>query len=306
MTERKLRQGEQGAPTAEPRRVSVRVPTRVDFAGGWSDVPDYASSEGGIVLNAAIDRYVEGCAEWTGDGLRLSYNLDLPPDAHLGTSSASNLAWLELIHGLIERRVSTTERAELAFRLEELLGEKGGKQDQYAAALGGLNLLRFGAADEPAQIEPLKLSDDHVAALQRRCILCHAGPSAGSSSLHKQVWKRFREGDGETRRTLRAIRDTALLARDALLACDWSGLAGILTRNRELARALGGGALTNRMDRLFEAGAQAGALGSKGCGAGGGGMLLFLCEDERKDAVQESLKAAGGKIIPFDFAPRRD
>ena len=65
--------------------VTVRVPVRIDFAGGWSDVPDFAGREGGAVVNAAISPYVEGCAQWHEQGLQFSYTLDLPTDSHLGS-----------------------------------------------------------------------------------------------------------------------------------------------------------------------------------------------------------------------------
>lgn len=278
---------------------------RIDFAGGWSDVPDFAGEEGGAVLNAAIEPFVRGEARWTEKGLRVSYSLDLPPDAHLGTSSASNLAWIELIHGLTGKQVPPQERAEQAFRLEQLLGEKSGKQDHYAAALGGFNLMCFAGADAPADIRPLDLSHDAVAALQSRCLLCHSGLSQDSGQLHEQLWERFRQGDREVASILRSIRDSVEPACDALVRGDWRELGRCIAENRELARLLKAGAVTERMDALFAAGEQAGALGSKPCGAGGGGALLFLCEEGATDRVRTALEKAGGTMLAFRFAERR-
>ncbi len=286
--------------------VRVHVPSRIDFAGGWTDVPDFSGDESGAVLNAAIDCAVEGEASWDESGFRLSCRLDVEPDSHLGTSSASNLAYVELIDGLTRRERTPVERAELAWRLEQLLGEKSGKQDHYAAALGGINLLRFGAADEAAEIEPVVPSDEHVAALEARLLLCHSGKSPDSGAQHAMVWERFRNGDRAIRDGLRAIRDTVVPARDALVAEEWETLGELLTRNRELARGLGGGAVTERMDELFSAGEGAGALGAKPCGAGGGGYLLFLVAPERRDAVAQALEEAGGCTGAVRIAARRD
>ena len=97
--------------------VRVHVPSRIDFAGGWTDVPDFSGDEGGAVLNAAINRAVEGEASWDERGFRLSCRLDVEPDSHLGTSSASNLAYVELIDGLTERERTPVERAELAWQM---------------------------------------------------------------------------------------------------------------------------------------------------------------------------------------------
>src|SRR5438309_1832947 len=131
--------GEQGMSDDAGRTVTVRVPVRIDFAGGWSDVHYFSAREGGAVLNAAITPYVEGSARWEGWQLHVEYGLSLPPGSHLGTSASVDVAWLALTNGLIGREQSPVELAEAAYRLEKVLGVTGGKQDQYAAALGGFS-----------------------------------------------------------------------------------------------------------------------------------------------------------------------
>jgi D-glycero-alpha-D-manno-heptose-7-phosphate kinase len=283
--------------------VTVRIPVRLDFAGGWSDVHYFSAREGGAVLNAAISPYVEGSARWEGWQLHLEYRLSLPPGSHLGTSASVDVAWLALANGLIGREQSPVELAEVAYHLEKLLGVAGGKQDQYAAALGGFTMLRFRAEDEPADVEQLDVSSQTVRALQERCVLCYAGTSPGAGSLHEQVWERYRGGDEEIAAALREMRDSATLARDALLRGDLEALAGLLTVNRDAARRLHPGTVTPRMDELFAAGADAGALGAKACGEGGGGCLLFLCAEGRSQTVGDALRARGGELIAFEFAP---
>ena len=76
--------------------VSVRIPVRIDVAGGWSDVHYFSAREGGAVLNAAISPYVEGSARWEGWQLHVAYSLSLPPGSHLGTSASIDVAWLAL------------------------------------------------------------------------------------------------------------------------------------------------------------------------------------------------------------------
>lgn len=187
-----------------------------------------------------------------------------------------------------------------------LAGNKGGKQDQYAAALGGVNLLRFRGADEPAEVQPVRLAPERAAALEERLLLCDAGASPDSGERHRAVWKRYAEGDAGVRDRLRALRDTAAPARDALVAGDWRGLGELMTKNRELGRGLGGGSETARMDALFAAAEQAGAAGCKSCGAGGGGFVLILCGEGARPAVERALAAEDAQIMPVRFAPRRD
>jgi D-glycero-alpha-D-manno-heptose-7-phosphate kinase len=281
------------------------VPARIDFAGGWSDVPDFSAQEGGAVLNAAIDLYTEGHARWTAGGLSLSYRLDVPPDSHLGTSSSTNMAWVELIAALTGKTLTAEQRAEQTFAIERAMGEKGGKQDQYAAALGGFNMLRFAGESDPVCVTPIHLDPKLEGDLAGRCLFCHAGAAPDSGDLHKQVWQRFAAGDADIRDVLRAIRDSVVPARTALERGDWAALADQMNRNRELADALGGGSVTPRMDALWQTGRAAGALGAKGGGAGGGGYMLFLCGDGGTDAVEQALTDTGADVRRFGFAPRR-
>jgi D-glycero-alpha-D-manno-heptose-7-phosphate kinase len=283
--------------------VTVRVPVRIDFAGGWSDVHYFSSREGGAVVNAAITPHVVGTARWDERELRLDYTLPLPPTSHLGSSASIDVAWLALTAGLMGEDRLPVELAELAYRIEKLLGTEGGKQDQYAAALGGFNLLRFGNEDEPAQVERLGVLAETIDALQERLVLCYAGPPPSAGSVHEQVWERYRAGDDALTAALREIRDSAFRARDALISGDLEALGGVLTANREAARRLHKETVSARMDGLFAAGEQAGALGSKACGEGGGGCLLFLCAEGRRDAVEEALRTRDGVIYPFQFVP---
>jgi D-glycero-alpha-D-manno-heptose-7-phosphate kinase len=282
--------------------VTVSIPARIDFAGGWSDVHYFSEREGGAVLNAAIAPCVEGHAYWQGRRLHLEYDLALPPGSHLGTSGSIDVAWLALVNGLMKHTQPPVELAESAYRLEKLLGVEGGKQDQYAAALGGFNLLRFGAENEPAQIERLDVPPETVRALEERCLLCYTGLPPAAGSVHERVWERYRHGDAEVTAALREIRDSVAPARDALLAGELATLAELMTANREATRRLHPDTVTQRMDDLFAAGHAAGALGAKACGAGGGGCLLFLCAEGASDQVERALRAKGGEMIAFTFA----
>ena len=285
---------------------SVRVPVRADFAGGWSDVTDFAAREGGAVLNAAIEPYIEGHARWQDGRMQLEYSLDLPSDSHLGTSSALDLTWLRLTFALIGKQVGPRELVEKTYQIEKSLGVKAGKQDQIASALGGFNFTRFHGEDQAPAIEPLHLAPELEGELQNRCVLCYSGPSRASSDEHKEVWRRYREGDEKIAAALRTLRDSAAPARNALMSGDFDELARLATLNRETVRRLHPGLVTPRMDELFEAARRAGAPGGKGCGAGGGGYLLLLCDAGQKAAVEDALREHGGTILSVAFAPRTD
>jgi D-glycero-alpha-D-manno-heptose-7-phosphate kinase len=287
----------------ESRSTRVRVPVRVDFAGGWTDVHYFSGREGGGVVNAAINYYVEGRAVSTGDELHLEYGLAVPKGSGLGTSGALDVAWLALTDALIGRNQSPVELAEAAYRLEKLLGVEGGKQDQYASALGGFNRFVFGGEDEPAFVEPLRIDPAIVRALEDRLVLCYSGSQRHSGSLHERVWGPFLEGNGRIVEALREIRDTAVPTRDALLAGDLEAVAELMTANREAVRRMLPELVTPVMDDLFAQAAAAGAIGSKACGAGGGGCLLFLAAPGSRESVEHVLTSSSARILPFRFEP---
>ena len=203
--------------------VTVRIPVRIAFAGGWSDVHYFSAREGGAVLNAAISPYVEGSARWEGWQLHLEYSLALPSGSHLGTSASVDVAWLALTNGIIGRKQSPVELAEAAYHLEKMLGVTGGKQDQHVAALAGVNLLRFGAEDEPADVEQRAVPRQTVDALRVRCVLCYSSKPQGRDRCTS------RSGSGTATATRRLRRRCAGCAtaprRHAMPSC-----AAILTR----------------------------------------------------------------------------
>lgn len=284
------------APAAQ-----VRVPARVDFAGGWTDVRYFSEREGGAVLHAAIDHYVVGQAEWAGDRFQLKYTLDLPAGSHLGTSSAIDVAWLALTNGIIGRQQTPVALAETAYHLEKLLGIEGGKQDCYAAALGGFNVLHFGREADPATVERLAVPEATVQALEDCCVLCYLGLEEAADAVHKRVWQRYQQGDDGVAAALRDIRDSVAPAREALLAGNMAELGRLMSYNRDTVRRLHPDTVTARMEGLFRAGAEAGVLGAKACGGGGGGCLLFLTAVGERGAVARVLERAGARVILFRF-----
>ena len=283
--------------------ITARVPVRIDFAGGWTDVHHFSAREGGAVFNAAISLYVRGTAALEGGRIHVEYGSTIPAGSGLGTSAALDVAWLALTSELMDRRLGLVELAEGAYKLEKLLGVEGGKQDQYAAALGGFNLLEFGAEEQPARVVPAKPSAETVRDLLDRSVLCYSGSSRSSDQLHRRVWERYLGGDPDVAKALHTMARTAAPAYDALTNGNVGALAYFLTENRECARRLEPGLITPHMDALFRAAEEAGAAGGKACGAGGGGCLYFICDEGKRPDVEAALRAADVRILPFRFEP---
>jgi len=289
-------------------RLTCRAPLRLDFAGGWSDIPPFAERVGGAVLNAAITQYVQ--AELTSaregerpepgaeQGMQVHYGMNLPAGSGLGSSASLSVAWLGLVRANMGHHDSPADLAAMACDLANLLGITGGKQDEYCAAHGGFNLMRFGHG---VQVERLELAPALVAELESRLVLCYSGRSRLSGDIHDHVWGAFLAGSEVVASKLALLAETALLMRDALLAGDLTAFGDLLERNWSGQKALHSSITNAQVEDLFAAALAAGARSGKACGAGGGGCLVFLAPRDRVHAVRQALTAAGAQILDFRF-----
>lgn len=284
--------------------ITSRAPVRIDFAGGWTDVDIFAKGAGGAVLNAAIDKYVTGTLETREDpngdsqGITISYQSELPAGSGLGTSSALNVVWLSLVKTKITDLEDKKQIAGLAYELEAILGILGGKQDQYASALGGINFMTFG---ENVEVEPLDVAPEIVQELEDRLVLCYTGKSRLSGNIHENVWGAYRRGASETVDALFTLRNVAFSMRYVLLSGRLDEFAELMNENWAAQKKLDASITNDQIETLFEEAFKHGAVGGKACGAGGGGCLLFFARTGRRAEVEQVIGQLGSHIIPFKF-----
>ncbi len=320
----------------------ARAPLRIDFAGGWSDVPTYADSAGGAVVNAAIDLYArvelvlgdrrirlhaldldehlslpssreiryDGTLDLhkaalnmlpvTG-GVEILTSSDAPSGSGLGASGALDVALLAALARARNEEYGPEELAEFGFLLETgELGLLGGRQDQYAAALGGLHRLEFDAGT--VRPHPLAVSPDAVADLTRHLVLVYTGHSHFSSATHGAVWEAFRRQDPNVSAALHRIRELADDAAEALHAGNWRQLARVVDDNWTQQQRLDWSIATAKTNAIEQAVRAAGAWGLKATGAGAGGCLVVLCPEANRGAVRDAAVAVGGTILECGFA----
>jgi D-glycero-alpha-D-manno-heptose-7-phosphate kinase len=278
-------------------KMTARAPVRVDLAGGWTDVHYFADREAGAVLNVAIAHYVRGELARATRRFRVTYHTDIPPGAGLGASAALNVVWLALVNAALGREPTREELAEQAYRLEDLLGVTGGKQDQYAAALGGINLLRFN--EGAVHVERLSLSDETLRQLQQRLVLVYSGESRLSGDIHERVWKGYLSGKTKVAAALRRLTAIALEMREALVSGDLGSFGALLGENWRCQKDLHPSITNETVEGLFRTAEGAGAISGKACGAGGGGCLLFWCGDGAASRVAGALRDAAPQVIDF-------
>ena len=173
------------------KRITVKVPVRIDLAGGWTDVPAYCTSHMGEVVNIAIDQYVTAtCDVDEQRKIKVTYQTDMPTGCGLGTSGAMNVALIAAIRPLNE---DPAHIAEKAYQFEAVLGNTGGRQDQWASAFGGVQHLCFeGHAVRRTSLKP---SVEFTDWLRQHLMLFDTGLPHVSGDLHQSVWERYAQGE---------------------------------------------------------------------------------------------------------------
>lgn len=315
-----------------PPVIMSRTPLRISLAGGGTDLPAFYEQEDGVVLSTTISRYVHVTVKRHShlffEPVRLNYSKseqverideiendiareclklldvhppvyistvgDVPASTGLGGSSAFAVGLLNALHAYRGERVSAGRLAEEAAHVEiEVLGQPIGKQDQYAAAYGGMNLFTF-KSDGGVTAQHQRFAPDVLESLFDRVLLLWTGHQRDAEGV-------LAEQKDNTPRLfshLAKMRDQAgelsqILARPTL---DAAAVGRMLDEGWHLKRELASKITTSQIDVWYDKAISAGALGGKLCGAGGGGFLLFLVEPEHRKAVREAL----GELVEMD------
>ena len=269
----------------------ARAPVRIDFGGGTLDIYPIPHQIGGAVLNATINRYVRGKLIADRNKTILNYRSDVPTSSGLGTSSAMNLIWLSLI----SKNRNKIELAENVYSLERILGIVGGKQDQYAVALGGINFFEF--KKDRVLITKMNLKKKIIKELERNLLLCYMGKPRLSSNVNRLVMNNFAKGNKKTISSLKNIKAVTYEMKNALLKGDLMKFGFLFNEEWENRKKLHRSITTTKINELVKLGLNNGAVGAKLCGASGGGSILYYCNNRNK--LRKKLKRE--KIINFKF-----
>jgi D-glycero-alpha-D-manno-heptose-7-phosphate kinase len=246
------------------------------------------------LLKAAINRIGPH------EGIELFVRADAPPGSGTGSSGATGIAILGVLNAVRPQPLSLHQLAETAHLLEvEELHVAGGKQDQYAAALGGVNYLEF--KDPYVSSSPLRLSDGTINEMEKRLILCYTGHARVSGNIISAVQTAYRAGNDRTVRALHRMVGIADEMRGAMLRGEVDALGPLLLENWACQKDLHPSVTNLDIDHLFDVALQNGATGGKALGAGGGGCLLFLAIADREHEVRAALSKENVQIMPFNL-----
>lgn len=227
--------------------------------------------------------------------------VDAPAGSGLGSSSALVVALVDAMREILGAPLGKYDVAHLAWEIERRdLGLAGGRQDQYAAAFGGVNYIEF-LSNDRVIVNPLRVSSSVYNELESSIIICFSGRSRRSATIIDRQTSGMRSGDGKTLDALHQLKSDAGDMKRALLLGDIELMADILSRSWVAKQATAHGVSTDTLDNLFAVAMSNGALAGKVSGAGGGGFAFFLVHPEKRFRLIETLNAAGGQAAPAKF-----
>jgi len=278
------------------RRVSVHS---VDFGISLEfDVAEGPAFDGELDLVKAAIRRVTGDA----GGYDLLLQSNAPPGSGLGSSSTMMVALIGLLREHRGLPLSEYEIAHLAYLTERQdLEIRGGLQDHYAATFGGFNFIEFG---ERVVVNPLRIKDATVNELELNLLLCYTGTTRQSSHIIEDQTDRVRTGESETMEGLRAQKELAVAMKSALLRGELREFGSLLDEAWKQKKRMSPLIATDFIEEAYDVAMQAGALGGKVTGAGGGGYILFYCDFTHKHRLAERLAKMGAAVTEFAFEPR--
>lgn len=226
---------------------------------------------------------------------------EIPPGTGLGSSASVCVNILKTLSTYLQRPISKYDLAERSFYIaRHLLGKHVGKQDEYAAAFGGLNFISFNP-DGSTAVEPIDLNPAVLAQLQQSLMLFFTGSAHHSWTILQEQESSARNQTGSTIEALHEVKAIGVRMRNALQQGDLRELGALLHQGWQAKRRVSTKISTSRIDELYAMAREEGALGGKITGAGGGGFLLLYCETDRQSHVREAMRREGIPEMTFNF-----
>ena len=308
----------------------ARTPFRMSFIGGGTDLKEFYTQYPGCVLSTSINKYmyvfihkyfdnriqvkysktelvnkiseikhpiVRSILNKFGiSGIDINSIADIPSGTGLGSSSSYTVSLLNALYSYQKKNISVDILAREACEIEiDILNEPIGKQDQYAAAYGGLNIIRF-LKNGDVKVEPLTIEKNVYNELQNNLMLFYTGQTRSASLVLKDQKNSFLNEKSKFDLMIQ-MTDLVESAKNYLVQSDLRSFGNTLDLNWNLKRSLSSKISNNNIDDIYGLAKKNGAIGGKLLGAGGSGFMLFYCEKENQNRLRRSLK----RLREFDF-----
>ena len=314
--------------------IITKTPFRMSFFGGGTDMESFFREYGGAVLSTTFDKYcyvnvrhLPRFFDWKNEisysrtervvhvadiehpairnamkmldmhEIRLMYEADLPARSGLGTSSSFAVGMLNAFYALKGKYADKKKLADEAIYLERVLcNEAGGWQDQIAAAFGGMNRIEFNK-DGTYDVRPIIIHPERKIQLNDNLLMFFTGFTRFSSEMQRANQAGYDKKIKQLQQMYELVNEAETVLEDK--HSDLDDFGRLLDKTWKLKRQTGGAITTDSIDGLYEKGIDAGAMGGKLLGAGGGGFLLFYVQPDKKNAVMEAMKDL--LYVPFKF-----
>jgi D-glycero-alpha-D-manno-heptose-7-phosphate kinase len=314
--------------------IITRTPLRISIAGGGTDLPSYYRRFGGALISAAITKYIYvGINHTFSPGYQVKYSkfehvdtiddiehpivrealrrhavppsieiislADIPAGTGLGSSGTFSVGLLRALHASKRLHLTAEDVAREACHIEiDVLRHPIGKQDQYIAAYGGITYFEF-RRDDSVKASPLAISNQTLTDLEENLLLFFTGYSRAATDILVDQDKRTADGDAAMIENLHYVKQLGAEIKLALEDGDTHQFGRLMHQHWEIKRKRSSDMSNGDIDRWYEAGRDAGAIGGKMVGAGGGGFLLFYTTDRTR--LRAAMAKEGLMEVPFRF-----
>lgn len=313
--------------------IITKTPFRMSFFGGGTDMKEFFGENGGAVLSTTFDKYcyvnvrhlprffdystelsysktervtnladiqhplIRNAMEMLDmHEIRLTYEADLPARSGLGTSSSFAVGMLNAFYALKGKYADKKRLSDESIYLERVLcQEAGGWQDQIAAAFGGFNRINF--REDEYEVLPIIISPERKKQLNKNLMMFFTGFTRFSSDVQRANGLNKKDKIAQLKEMYSLVDDAERILTDKKQSLDEFGR--LLDYTWKLKRQTGAAVSTDSIDSLYTKGIEAGAIGGKLLGAGGGGFLVFYVEPDKQKSVQLAME--GLMHIPFEF-----
>lgn len=302
--------------------IITRAPFRVSFCGGGSDLPSFYEKYGGCVLSTTIRKYMyltihnyfekdqivlkyskteivhdfseiehrifkQCLSDFNLKGVEISSMADIPAGTGLGSSSTFTVALLQLLHTYTGQYVSKYKLAKDACVVEiEKLGEPIGKQDQFAAAFGGLKFYEF-MPNGFVNVEPVIMAPESYKKLEDNLLMFYLGGTHSASAILKEQSQNVKSVDKA--QIQKKMCDITRTLKEELQKNNVDAMGELLNQNWLLKKSLASGITNPLIDDVYDRAIKTGASGGKLLGAGGAGFMLFYVPRDKQTSVREAL-----------------
>ena len=319
--------------------IITRTPFRIPLGGGGTDLPSYYRKYEGALVTAAINKYmyININEPAVSSNVRLNYSkteevlienisyikhdivretlkylkivrpleissmADLSAGTGMGSSSSYTVGLLQGLNQMIRRHVPLSDLAEEACKIEiDLIGKPIGKQDQYAAAFGGILQMSIDRLGRVIYM-PLKLDHEIIYELENRLLMFYTGIQRDANNILKEQSDKAKVDEEKAIKAMHKIKDIGYDIRQSLVSGNVDNIGKLMNEHWNVKKSISNKMSNPNIDSWYDLGMKNGALGGKIMGAGGGGFMLFCVKNSNRKKLRSVMEEAGLKYMDFRF-----